>query len=95
MVQNGHGFGQPGTPEAFGVYIGTARLQNVEGAWVGEVVNVTSAPYEHMRLVVEGEGGYAGLTAIIDQAAEFGEFQGLVFEHGLPAMPDPVEPPTP
>ena len=57
-------------------------------------MNFNSAPYEHMRLVVEGEGGYAGLTAIIDQAAEFGEFQGIVFEYGLPLMPEPLELPT-
>lgn len=47
---------------------------------------------ERMRSVVEGEGGYAGLTAIIDQAAEFAEFQGIVLEYGLPLTPDPIGP---
>lgn len=92
MVQSGHGFGEPGTPEAFGVYVGTVRLRNEDGVWVGEVLNFNSDPYERMRLVVEGEDGYAGLTAIIDQGAEFGEFQGIVFDYGLPQKPDPVEP---
>jgi hypothetical protein len=94
MVMNGHGFGEPDDPDSFSVYSGTARLENADGVWVGEVENSHSRPYERMRLVVEGQDAYDGLTAIIDQAEteEFGEFQGVVFDGGLPPMPAPVEP---
>jgi hypothetical protein len=93
VVLNGHGFGQPGTPEAFGVYTGTARLENEDGAWVGEVVSFNSEPYERIRLIVEGEGSHAGWHAIIDQSdEEWSGFRGVVFGGGLPPMPDPIEP---
>ena len=93
MVLNGHGFGEPGTPESFSVYTGTARLETEAGAWVGDVVSLASEPYERIRLIVEGEGAYAGWTAIIDQAdQEWSGFRGVVFDGGLPPMPEPVEP---
>jgi hypothetical protein len=93
VVMNAHGFGEPGTPESFSVYTGTARLENEEGAWVGEVVNFASEPYERLRLIVEGEDAYTGWTAIIDQAdQEWSGFRGVVFDSGLPPMPEPVAP---
>jgi hypothetical protein len=88
LVQNVHGFGEPGAPDTFSVSTGTALLENEDGTWVGELENFSSGPRERLSLVVEGEGAYAGLTAIIDLAdREWNEFQGVVFDGGLPPMP--------
>ena len=93
VVLNGHGFGEFGSPETFSVYTGTARLVTEGGAWVGDVVNLASEPYERIRLIVEGEGAYAGWTAIIDQAdQDWTGFHGVVFDFGMPPMPDAIEP---
>lgn len=95
VILNGHGMGSFDDPDRFGVYTGTARLENEGGAWVGEVLNFNSEPYERVRMVVEGEGAYAGWTAIIDQAdQEWSGFRGVVFAFGLPPLPDPVEVPA-
>lgn len=95
VVLNGHGFGEPGTPESFSVYTGTAPLENDGGAWVGDVVDFHSEPYERIRLIVEGEDACAGWTAIIDQTdQDWSGFRGIVFDGGLPPMPEAVEPPV-
>ena len=95
VIQNGQGMGEFGDPDRHGVYTGTARLENEDGAWVGEVLSFNSEPYERLRLIVEGEGAYAGWTAIIDQAdQEWSGFRGVVFDFGMPPLPDPVEPPV-
>lgn len=93
VVLNGHGFGGPEDPNSLGVYVGTARLENDDGVWLGEVLNFNSEPYERTRLVVEGEAAYAGWNAIIDQADQaWSGFRGVIFRGGLPPMPEPVQP---
>jgi hypothetical protein len=92
LLMNNHGYGEAGTPDSIMITTGAARLENEGGAWVGEVQNFHSQPHESLSLVVEGEGDYAGYGAMLELAdREWEGFKGVVFEGGLPPMPEPVE----
>ena len=71
--------------EDFSVVVGTARIENEDGAWVGTVDGFWTDDYSDGRLLLAGEGAYEGLTALI----RIDEYDGVIFGHGLPAAPNP------
>ena len=75
----------------------TARLDGPEGAWGGSGYGVIGTDGQLGHAVLEGEGAYEGLSALLN-ATWTGEdyttieFDGWVLESALPSMPDPLEP---
>ncbi len=74
----------------------TVRLENDGGAWVGSGLGYMEPDTTvfHYRLLLDGQGGYDGLDAIIDLdnpviTAPF-ELAGAILSGGLPELPEPV-----
>jgi hypothetical protein len=74
----------------------TVRLENDGGAWVGSGLAYMEPDTTvlHYRLLLEGQGGYDGLDAIIDLdnpviTAPF-KLAGAILSGGLPEFPEPV-----
>jgi hypothetical protein len=83
----------PGEGEV-GFSSASVRIDNDGGAWVG-MLNAFGGPTgisEWYTLV--GEGGYEGLTAVFRWDAASSTFEGVILPAELPALPDPVPPPT-
>ena len=74
----------------------TLRLENEGGSWVGSGVAYSdpSASGIHYQLLLEGQGGYEGLDAILalDNQVATAPFEvtGVIVSSGLPELPDPV-----
>ena len=91
-----------GGPPLFMVCVGSVRVENEGGTWLGtkqESGATFGHPGPHWAhwTVLEGEGEYTGLTAIVDYDEErMGEGDingvGVIFDFGMPPMPDPIEP---
>jgi hypothetical protein len=75
-----------------GVVVGTNRIENDQGAWVG--TNTTyGGPLGHEEwYVLAGEGAYEGLTAVFRYRSEDNSFEGVIVPFELPAMPAAVAP---
>lgn len=81
---------------------GTIRLEGPDGAWVGTAHGMADQDADRGRqmakvMVLDGEGAYDGLHAIIvatiDEAVTpLPSYEGFIFESDLPPFPDPVEP---
>lgn len=81
---------------------GTIRLEGPDGAWVGTAHGMADQDAERGRqmtkvMLLEGEGGYDGLQAVIiatiDEAVTpFPSYEGFILERDLPSLPEPVEP---
>ena len=81
---------------------GTIRLEGPDGAWVGTAHGMADDDAERGRqmtkvMVLDGEGAYDGLHAIIvatiDEAVNpLPSYEGFIFERGLPPLPEAVEP---
>lgn len=88
---NGHHIAFVGGPKS-----GSYYLENDGGSWVGSghAWSGLGAGGWHHRLVLDGQGAYDGLTAILslDQESVTPTLQvsGVVFDGGLPPMPDPA-----
>ena len=91
-----------GGPPLFMVCVGRVRVENEGGTWLGtkqESGATFGHPGPHWAhwTVLEGQGEYTGLTAIVDYDEErMGEGDingvGVIFDFGMPPMPDPIEP---
>jgi hypothetical protein len=82
--------------------IGRVRVENEGGTWLG-TIQQSGASFGHPGphwahwTVLEGQGEYTGLTAIVDYDEErMGEGDingvGIIFDFGMPPMPDPIDP---
>jgi hypothetical protein len=107
-VTNCREFGVPGSV----VCVGSVRVENEGGTWLGTTqqsgASLYPAPHWAWWTVLEGQGDYAGLTAISDYDEEKmgegdiirklgeGDIDGVgsIFDFGMPPMPDPIEPST-
>jgi hypothetical protein len=81
------------------VCVSSVRLENEGGTWLGRQESIWASSYKADRTVLEGQGDYAGLTAILDTGQAFLEDpdrdgQGVVFEGDVPPMPELPEPTT-
>ena len=85
----------------FMVCLGSVRVENEGGTWLG-TVQMSGASFWHPSphwsgwTVLEGQGDYAGLTAVRHFDEErMGEGdingEGVIFDFGMPPMPDPIE----
>jgi predicted DsbA family dithiol-disulfide isomerase len=74
--------------QVFNVAVGTLRIDNLGGSWVGTFQGLGAQDSAYGRILLEGAGAYEGLTALI----RMGEYDGVIFDHGLPPLPDPIEP---
>ena len=101
-----------GGPPLFMVCVASVRVENEGGTWLGTTQqsgdSLHPAPHWAWWTVLEGQGDYAGLTAISDYDEEkmgegdiirkLGEGDingvGVIFDFGMPPMPDPIEPLT-
>jgi hypothetical protein len=77
-----------------GVYSGTARIENDEGAWAGTFTAYFGQPGAEEWYVLEGEGAYQGLTTIFRFRGSDGVFDGVIVPFAVPTTPDPVPPTT-
>jgi hypothetical protein len=73
---------------------GTSRIDNADGAWVGTSTSFGGSPGQESWFVMEGEGAYEGLTTVFRWHAADSSLEGIIVPAGLPALPDPVAPPT-
>ena len=80
---------QPGS--GFEVCVGTVRAENEGGTWLGRVEGFSHADGSFDWTVLEGQGGYEGLTAIrvIGEMTE----EMVILDFGLPTQPEPKLPP--
>jgi hypothetical protein len=74
----------------FEIAVGAARIDNDRGTWVGTLHGLGSGDFSDAQLLLEGERAYEGLTALM----RLDEYDGVIFAHGLPPIPSPLEPPT-
>ena len=77
----------------------TARLDDSDGAWTGSGYGVIGTDGQSWQAVLEGEGTYEGLSALLEvtwtgEDYTILEFDGWILESPLPSMPEPVEPAT-
>jgi hypothetical protein len=74
----------------------TLRVENEGGSWVGSGVAYSdpSASGIHYQLLLEGQGAYEGLDAVLalDNQVATGPFEvtGVIVSSGLPELPEPV-----
>lgn len=78
---------------------GTVRLENAGGTWVGDFTGLREPddPWSHrMQVLLEGEGGYDGMRALLVYDGFMGEafgysgsqsVEGFVFEGPMPEVP--------
>ena len=71
---------------------GLARLVNDGGVWQGPATVLRYPDGDEFRIaVMEGSGGYEGLTYVTTNSIDaygVGQPEGLIWEGGLPPMPD-------
>ena len=71
---------------------GLARLVNDGGVWQGPATVLRYPDGDEFRIaVMEGSGGYEGLTYVTTNSTDaygVGQPEGLIWEGGLPPMPD-------
>jgi hypothetical protein len=87
---------EPGEP-GVGIASGTARIDNDAGAWVGTYTHFRVQGCESYCLgeewyVMEGEGAYEGLTTVFHYSK--GDFEGVIMPSDLPALSEPIPPPS-
>ena len=74
----------------------TVRVENEGGSWVGSGVAYSdpSTSSVHYQLLLEGQGAYEGLDAILalDNQTATAPFEvtGVIVSSGLPELPEPV-----
>lgn len=84
-------------------WVGSIRLEDEQGAWTGTEYGMGEWPGDDLILqprmmLLEGDGAYEGLTAMLQRRWEVGDpnhyatVKGYIFEGGLPPMPQPLEP---
>ncbi len=81
---------------------GTIRLEGPDGAWVGTAHGMADEDATRGRqltkiMVLDGEGAYEGLHAVIVTTIDEGvspmpSYEGFIYEGEAPSLPDPVEP---
>ena len=79
---------------ALSITNGTVRIDNADGAWVGTSTGFGGYPGQEGWFVMEGEGAYEGLTTVFRWHAADSSLEGIIVPVDLPALPDPVAPPT-
>ena len=95
QVQNVHFATSPEPDEGdVGITNGTARIDNEAGAWVGTWTAFGAQPGGEEWYILEGEGSYEGLTTVFRYHGEDSSLEGVILAAELPALPDPVAPPT-
>jgi hypothetical protein len=82
--------------QAYRVLSATWRIENEGGAWEGSEHSVIlpDGSRTTATAVLSGEGGYAGLTALVEVTfVGFDkEWRGVILEGGLPPLPEPASP---
>ncbi|MEX1334326.1 MAG: hypothetical protein AB1Z66_03415 [Candidatus Limnocylindrales bacterium] len=80
-------------PVEFAVAVGQSmRLENPDGAWSGTGTNVAvfgndGKLLDRSTIVLTGEGGYDGLTAVIFGDGEAEAFEALIYGGEMPVAP--------
>jgi hypothetical protein len=82
--------------QVYRVLSATWRIENEGGAWEGSEHSVIlpDGSRTTATAVLSGEGGYAGLTALVEVTfVGFDkEWRGVILEGGLPPLPEPASP---
>jgi hypothetical protein len=80
-------------PGDIGVKSAIVRIDNDEGAWVGTFHGFAGRNSANKEWnVLEGEGGYEGLTAVFLWSGNGSTLEGVIVPGELPPLPDPIEP---
>ncbi len=74
------------------VWSAALRIENDEGAWVGEFDGFANETYPREWYRLDGEGAYDGLTALMLWRGEDETYEGVILPGAPPDYPPPVEP---
>jgi hypothetical protein len=82
--------------------VGSVRVENEGGTWLGRHEGYRREGIGNLDpVVLEGQGGYAGLTAVLDYAQDdvTGPYKGVagfgfIVDFEMPEPPEPPEPPA-
>jgi len=88
---------QEGT--GFEVCVGTWRVENEGGTWLGRIEGFNHASGMYDWTVLEGQGGYEGLTALRVMISEGMEsepdvMEMVILDFEMPEQPEPKLPPA-
>lgn len=74
----------------FEVCVGSVRVGNGGGSWLGSADSIYVTPATSVWTVLEGQGGYAGLTAIVHSSVGIRRDirEGVVLDFDMPTRPE-------
>lgn len=75
------------------VWSGVVRIDNADGAWVGSFLGYADESGEHESYRLDGEGAYAGMTAVFGWTREGDTYDGVIIPGVPPAYPAPIAEP--
>lgn len=76
------------------VWTGVVRIDNADGAWVGTFQGYSDEQGEHESYRLDGEGAYAGLTAVFGWTREGDTYDGVIIPGVPPAYPESIAAPV-
>ena len=80
----------------FEMCVGTWRIENEGGTWLGRIEGFNHPTGAHDWTVLEGQGDYEGLTAIrvISETPDSELMEMVIIDFEMPEQPEPKLPPT-